>query len=517
MVVHWWFVHVALLGRLLHAAPYFDPILTIEKLDANPKIWVMVVTLPLAHFGEGSQSAVIDTVHIGIDQMDMLPWEITWSRAVTSSRHAMAFERVAAERIATHVLEECPDCTSGSGFCCPYGSQRSPTDMTSEQQSQHCLAWDSGEWEAYRLQEGRTHYTFVVNISRPLSLRSNDFGNVHTNWDIDSDGYVHVSGYGTGGGDSSVDLSPNEVLNLTAPGINEKIMFVPLVTEDDLDNAVLLPPESVDFTGETLVNGVDNDTWVLADMCNQSAGWDLEQVLNISKRKQFQQEAGNRTEALMSGFCLGRAKREVFDQNVSYIDCPFLIDEFYSRVTIYITLWPTSADSGASPPTSADSGARPPAGVKPTPSRPRNNRNNGTLVDAGESVHRQQTQSLPETVTAENTAVIVGGFLVVVLFFGILCAFAQADSPLSCLGWQGEITMRQTSEHEEAFALDFVRRRRTHRPHRVLLGTPPVTSMQHVGPIRVPTILEAPPTGDCAQTETPVGCDGPPTTTVEDH
>jgi len=309
-------------------------------------------------------------------------------------------------------------------------------------------------------------------------------------------------GYGIGDNDSSVELSPDEVLNLTAPGINEKIMFVPHVTEGVLDNAVLLPPESV-VTGETLVNGVDNDTWVLADMCNQSAGWDPEQVLNISTRNQSRWEAGNRTEALLSGFCLGRAEREVLDHNVSHIDCPFLIDEFYSRVTIYITLRPTSADSAA----------RSPA-VIPAPSRPTNN---GTKFAAPPKVYPQQTQSLPENVTAENMAVVVGGLLVIVLFFGILGAFAQADKPLSCLGWQGDVMMRPTSKHEEANALDFVRRRRAHRPHRVLLGTPPVMSKQHLGPNRVPTIPEAPPTADCAETETPVACDGPPTTTVEDH
>jgi len=226
---------------------------------------------------------------------------------------------------------------------------RSPAE--SGKSSRHCLQPLPESWEGFSILEGHTEYSLTVKITRPMKDPStNEVRYAETLWRMHSSGPVEVFGNRWDQGDSWAELSLGTgAEDLAQPLSSSKTLFFPSSSDDSLENAVLLPPEKVDFSGMTLVTGVQQKGWLQqADMCQQTAGaWEVNQLNRILSSDQSRADEGEDPDYWIKGECLGAAHRQVVG-NVSFLLCPFTKQDFFSSVSLHVTwraLNPDAADS----------------------------------------------------------------------------------------------------------------------------------------------------------------------------
>jgi len=164
---------------------------------------------------------------------------------------------------------------------------------------------------------------------------------IETTWYIDSDVAQRMVTKPERDDPSSLEYLPHrDVLELSAPGLLEKFLVRPLtsddasvVSENFVHNAVLLPHEFVDMTGDTCVTGVAEAGFMEhMNFCNLDSDFcNGKQVQTLWERDVARGEP-EASEYWIRGFCLDTAYT-FEDGGTTFLSCPFSVD-FYSEVQI---------------------------------------------------------------------------------------------------------------------------------------------------------------------------------------
>jgi len=234
----------------------------------------------------------------------------------------------------------------GIGFCCQHGDLRAAgTADSAGTVSLHCgrKANPVTTWGIYELEYDRTRYSFRVTINRPRLDAEGFLSDMETTWYIDSDVAQRVVTSPERDDPSSLEYVPHrEVLEMSASGLLDKSLLRPLTSTDDsmvsenfVHNAVLLPHEFVDLTGETCATGVTKAGFMdQADFCHLDAGFCNDKQVQLLWEADVARGEPDASEYWIRGFCQDTAY--TFEEDdTTFLSCPFPVD-FYSEVKINI-------------------------------------------------------------------------------------------------------------------------------------------------------------------------------------
>ena len=184
-------------------------------------------------------------------------------------------------------------------------------------------------------------HTLTLRVASPTIKDSstNEIIFSETSWLIESNGSAQMEGGGT------IETSWAELSSgsgVEQSFLTNKTFFssqtLDLVTDDFIENGVLLLPELVDLPGMFVVTGVQQDGWAASRDCNQDAGaWETTQLHNIWEVDQARALLGNRTEYWIKDHCVGNARGDVVG-DVSFLVCPVTGYAFYSSLKLHATL-----------------------------------------------------------------------------------------------------------------------------------------------------------------------------------
>jgi hypothetical protein len=191
------------------------------------------------------------------------------------------------------------------------------------------------------LEYDRTRYSFRVTINIPRLDAEGFLSDMETTWYIDSDVAQRMVTLPERDDPSSLEYLPHrEVLEMSASGLLDKLLLRPLtstdasmVSENFAHNAVLLPHEFVDTTGETCVTGVARAGFTAqADFCNLDAGFCNDKQVQVLWEADVARGEPDASEYWIRGFCQDTAY--AFEEGgTTFLSCPFPVD-FYSEVQI---------------------------------------------------------------------------------------------------------------------------------------------------------------------------------------